>query len=85
MSGIRALSKVQDTMLVITGGKDCSIIVWDAEGGTRLSTLNGHIGLVRCLLPFYLEQESGPALQIASGSMDSTVKVRSFTVHCYQH
>jgi len=72
---IFALSTVQDTMLVITGGKDCTIIVWNAEDGTRMSTLDGHTGLIRCLLPFYLEQDSGPALQIASGSMDSTVKV----------
>jgi len=62
-------------MLVITGGKDCAIIIWNAEDGTRMSTLDGHLSLVRCLLPFYLQQESGPALQIASGSMDSTVKV----------
>jgi WD40 repeat protein len=62
-------------MLVITGGKDCKIIVWNAEDGTRMSTLDGHIDLVQCLLPFYLEQESGPVLQIASGSMDNTVKV----------
>ena len=73
--GIRALSAVHDTMLVITGAKDCAIIVWNAKDGTRVATLNGHLGLVRCLLPFYLELESGRTLQIASGSMDSTVKV----------
>jgi len=72
---ICALSTVQDTMLVITGGKDCEIIVWNAEDGTRMATLNGHIGRVRCLLPFYLEQESGRALQIASGSIDLRAKV----------
>ena len=64
-------------MLVMTGGKDCAVIVWNAEDGTRMSTLDGHTGLVRCLLPFYLAQDSGPVLQIASGSMDSTVKVRA--------
>ena len=62
-------------MLVITGGRDCAIIVWNAEDGTRMSTLDGHYESVRRLLPFYLEQESGPALQIASGSSDLTVKV----------
>ena len=72
-------------MLVITSGKECSIIVWNAEDGTRLSTLKGHIGIVRCELPFYLEQESGPALQIAGGYLDSTIKVRSFKVHHYQY
>lgn len=72
---ICALSTVQDTMFVITGGKDCAIMVWNAEDGTHMSTLDGHSGLVRCLLPFHLEQDSGPVLQIASGSMDSTVKV----------
>ena len=72
-------------MFVVTGAKDCLIIVWNVEGGTRLSTLDGHIGLVRSVLPFYLEQESGPALQIAGGSLDSTVKVRSFKVHYCQY
>jgi len=62
-------------MLVVTGGRDCAVIVWNAEGGTRVSTFDGHTSLVRCLLPFYLEKESGPVLQIASGSVDSTVKV----------
>jgi len=57
-------------MLVITGGKDCEIIVWNAENGTRMATLDGHLEPVRCLLPFYLEQESGRTLQIASGSID---------------
>lgn len=75
MRGICALSTVQGTMLVITGGRDCAIIVWNAEDGTRMSTLDGHYESVRRLLPFYLEQESGPALQIASGSSDFTVKV----------
>jgi WD40 repeat protein len=66
-------------MLVITGAKDCSIIIGDAEDGTCISALNGHLGFVRCLLPFYLELGSGPALQIASGSMDSTVKVSDYS------
>ena len=62
-------------MLVITGGRDYAIIIWSARDGTRISTLDGHNSFVQCLLPFYVEQESGPALQIASGSMDCTVKV----------
>jgi hypothetical protein len=69
MRGIRTLSTVQGTMLVVTGGKDCAIIVWNAEDGTRMATLDGDFP-VRYLLPFYLQE----SLQIASSSI-FTVKV----------
>jgi WD40 repeat protein len=62
-------------MLVVTGARDCVVIIWSAEDGTRISVLDGHASPVRCLLPFYHELESGPTLQIVSGSLDSTVKV----------
>jgi WD40 repeat protein len=59
-----------DGKYIVSGSKDCTVLIWDAQTGNRvLGPLKGHTGGV-CCVAF-----SPDGRQIASGSWDHTILV----------
>ena len=66
-STIRCLKVTEGRPILISGGRDSQLRVWDLERGTCLRTLTGHSSSVRCI------ELAGE--QIVSGSYDATCRV----------
>jgi WD40 repeat protein/serine/threonine protein kinase len=68
---VRCLRFSQDGRLLVSGGEDNNVIVWDVATGRLLKTLRGHSGLIRsCDL-------TADGQTVLTGSYDSTAKVWS--------
>ena len=68
-----------DGRLIVTGGADCEINLWTAEGGQLVSKYEGHTDWIRSI-DFSKDGEV-----LASGSFDQTVKVWNLnTKNCFR-
>ncbi|KAM5471814.1 hypothetical protein MauCBS54593_003220 [Microsporum audouinii] len=64
--------------LLISGGADAEIIIWDATTGTRLHVLKGHAHGIQCLATDPIAKAEGGPLTVFSAS--SGQGIQSFTV-----
>ncbi|EGD91671.1 hypothetical protein H112_00777 [Trichophyton rubrum D6] len=64
--------------LLISGGADAEVIIWDATAGTRLHVLKGHTHGIQCLAVDPIARTEGNPLTVFSSS--SGQGIHSFTV-----
>ncbi|EGD98305.1 WD repeat protein [Trichophyton tonsurans CBS 112818] len=64
--------------LLISGGADAEVIIWDATAGTRLHVLKGHTHGIQCLAIDPIARTEGNPLTVFSSS--SGQGIHSFTV-----
>ena len=64
-----------DAKILVSGCKDKTIKIWDAESGKLLRTLSGHTGRIESLA----FSPDGKMLAIGGGGGDSSVKLWSLS------
>ncbi len=66
---VTALALVPDGTLLITGGEDKTVRVWEVTSAKQMRLLQGHMSMVTALAA------RGDGKQIASGSVDGTIRL----------
>ena len=77
--GVAALALSQDGRILISGGWDKMIHLWDWRTGDSQHTLSGHIAAITCLAL------SPDGEMLASGSRDTTVKLWDWRTGIIHH
>ena len=79
VNGVNAVAWSPDSRLIVSGGADGTVQVWDVSTGRTLLTYGGHVGGVNTVAwqpGSLLLPEHGS--RVASGGDDATVQVWSF-------